>query len=473
MAIGDNVFNVRSNEGNGSSFILGENPALQHLVRQDEIQKQRDYEEQRMFANELAKVSTQSGKLLPNHKAEIDKQYADMIAEYAKTGGKFKVGSPQYVAMQSRLQKMKSDSALGEVYNTKYAKDMEDINQAEKAGKPYSQESITAHNNYLTGTALNEINPAQIPQLTRGFDLRDWQKGIESDIDKDAKSIKEGKPIPIGYGQVKIERSEVSDPTIYAQKVLQHPKASKAYMDMFTQMAKSAASDPTSNNPNFKVVNDVMNYAMTQNSAISKEYQNATPEQKAELLKPYAVQRLAEMDWADTHKDKPLGSEIRTIPQERESEKDVNPLKDLVKTTAPSSINLGKPEIKLAPDGMYRTKQEVNDNKDVNYVAVSDKKGKVLKATVQNGNKTDEYSGYKIINGRVYGTGKQTNQNILGTTTTDFVDQPIEGDNLTEVANQNHFSDKYGGVEGFKKWITSQNTGKITHGSGQKKIAGF
>lgn len=301
MAIGDNVFNVRSNEGNGSSFILGDNPALAHLVKQDELQKQRDYEDQKLFAQELAKVSTQSGKALPNHKAELDSQYKDFLDSYAKTGGKIKVGSPEYIDMTRQLQGLKSNSALAEVYNTHYGKTMEDVNQAIKSGKPYDRDSVIAYQEYMTKTPLSQINPAQIPQLKAKFNIDDFNAKVEPKF-KPSEKILEGQKD--NFGNITYKSVKSFDPKSYSNEVLANPEATNNYLTRYADLAKQEAINPTAEGT--ELLNNINKYAVSQNKSIDDP--NLSPEKRAELLKPLAVKYLAEQTFKISHPDQVTAS---------------------------------------------------------------------------------------------------------------------------------------------------------------------
>lgn len=165
---------------------------------------------------------------------------------------------------------------------------------------------------------------------------------------------------------------------------------------------------------------------------------------------------------------------LRGVPQESASSI-TDPLKKLVRTTT-ETINPNSPvklEVADAKDGMWKSLQGVVQPQPAKFVATARSNGKQIDALTDIAGKKINFTGYYLDDkGKVIG-GKGSEWKQTGI---DDNGKPIyaispeknialSDENITNIANVHGFGDKYGGKEGFVKWLNGSGDNKKNNSS--------
>lgn len=160
---------IREGEGYGSAYVLPIDPnrsAIDPLISAFERRKQDRKASQKELQDELVKLSTIKGDMLPEHLNQFmtkQKEVIDWFGEQRKSGKKvYDIGDPAYLEGKKKMAELAALAQVGKVAKEYVVKQQ----QAYNAGKDkYEQDSLTGLIKKVSNTPLDNINYGEFPTL--------------------------------------------------------------------------------------------------------------------------------------------------------------------------------------------------------------------------------------------------------------------------------------------------------------------
>lgn len=213
---------IREGEGSGSAYELPiqTESILKPLLNEVAIRRKENQLAQKEVNDELAKISSMKGDLLPEHQTQFvqkQKELFDWFAKQRAEGRKvYNPNDPSYIEGKKKIAELTGLAQSGKTAKDRYVKLYELYNANPDK---YEQSSLAEGLKSISQTPLEKVNSAQMPSLSTTFDPNEYRSDVLNKIqptkEVDLKNIKK-----LPGGQYAIISKEYHDPKSVVANVM-------------------------------------------------------------------------------------------------------------------------------------------------------------------------------------------------------------------------------------------------------------